>query len=161
MIKNVLLKQRCKLLAKKKRKEHLSYENASTIGILYNASEYKRELIEELAESFKQDGKSLAMMAFTEKESEEPLTFTRKDISVSGSLTKEPVHLFIKQAFDFLIALDDSGDINFKYILALSKATCKVGMNSEAYGDHLVMSIKPSTGHSNGLEDIKKYLKMI
>lgn len=161
MIKSALLKQKCKKLAKQPQAEHLSYRKASNIGILYNSQEFGRELIDELADSIKGDGKELLTLAFTEKESGEKFSFCRKDVSVSGNLMKKPMGLFTNQAFDFLISLDTSGDINYKYVLALSKAACKVGITTDTYKDLLLMSIKPSSTDSEGMKDIVKYLKMI
>ena len=139
----------------------MSYRKASNIGILYNSQEFERALIDELADSIKGDGKELATLAFTEKESPEKFSFCKKDVSVSGNLMKKPMDFFTNQTFDFLISLDTSGDINYKYVLALSKATCKVGINTEAYKDFLLMSIKPSSTDQEGMRDIVKYLKMI
>ena len=161
MIKSTLLNRKCKKLAKAQRKEHTTYRNASNFGILFNAEEFEQELIEDLADSLKGDGKELALLSFVEKESENRFSFCKKDISTTGNLGKESIGFFTNQPFDFLISLDTSGDINFKYVLALSKAACKIGINTEAYKELLVLSIKPSESREQSTKDITKYLKMI
>ncbi len=161
MIKSALLSRKCKKLIKAQKKEHVTYRSASNFGILYNSQEFNRELVEELADSLKGDGKELAMLAFTEKESEEQFSFCKKDISASGNLNKDRIGMFTRQPFDFLISLDTSGDINYKYVLALSKANCKIGINSEAYDDLLMLAVKPSDNSSTSTQDVLRYLKMI
>lgn len=161
MIKNALLNRKCRKLAKRQSSNHPTYRDASNIGVFYNSDEFKSELIEELVDSLAGDGKEVAKLAFALKENSEPQSFWKKDISVSGNLNKEAIGFFTRQAFDFLISLDTSGDINCKYVVALSKATCKVGVNSDAYGDLLLMTIKASGNQSQDVKELLKYLKMI
>lgn len=161
MIKTALLNRKCRKLSRLQKSENLTYRNATSIGILYNSQEFDRTLIDELSESFSGDGKETASMAYTLKESDDRFSFCKKDVSISGELKKEPIGFFTKQTFDFLISLDTSGDINFKYVLALSKATCKVGINADPLEDLLVLSFKKSEDKTQNVKDIIKYLKMI
>jgi len=161
MIKSALLNRKCKRLSKLERNENLSYRNSNSIGILYNSQEFEKELIDELSDSFTGDGKEITSMAFTANESEDRFSFCKKDVSISGELKKAPIGFFTNRIFDFLISLDTSGDINFKYVLALSKATCKIGINSDPLNDFLVFSIKRSEDKSQNIQDIIKYLKMM
>ncbi len=161
MIKTALLNRKCRKLSKLQKNENQSYRSASSIGILYNSQEFEKDLIDELTDSFSGDGKETTSMAFTAKESDDRFSFCKKDVSLSGELRKAPVGSFANRAFDFLISMDTSGDINFKYVLALSKATCKIGINSDPLKDLLVLSIKKSEDKSQNVQDIIKYLKMI
>lgn len=161
MIKTALLNRKCRKLSKLPQNENPSYRSASSIGILYNSQEFEKGLIDELTDSFSGDGKETSFLAYTAKESEDRFSFCKKDVSISGELKKEPIGFFTDRAFDFLISLDTSGDINFKYVLALSKATCKVGIDSEPLQDLLVLSIKKSQDKSQNIQDIIKYLKKI
>ncbi len=161
MIKTALLNRKCRKLSKLQKSENLPYRSAHSIGILYNSEEFEKGLIDELTDSFSGDGKETASMAYTAKETDDRFSFCKKDVSISGELKKEPVGFFANRAFDFLISLDTSGDINFKYVLALSKATCKVGINSDPLEDLLVLSFKKSEDKSQNIQDIIKYLKMI
>jgi len=161
MIKTAVLNRKCKKLSKLQKSENLSYGGANSIGILYNALEFDKSLIEELSDSFNGDGKETASMAYTTKETDDRFSFCKKDVSISGEFKKEPIEFFTNRAFDFLISLDTSGDINFKYVLALSKATCKVGISSGPLEDLLVLSFRKSEDKSQNVKDIIKYLKMI
>lgn len=162
MIKNTLLNQRCKRLAKRQPQEHSSYVNSTSIGILYNKDEYDTDLIQNvLGDNLKKDGKEISMLAFEQKENDVPYSFSKKNISISGDLDKDSVNYFLKQPFDFLITLDTSGDIHFKYVLALSKAVCKIGIYAKAHSELLLMTLKPSKNPEESMEDLIKYLKMI
>ncbi len=161
MIKNTLLNQKCKRLAKRRSQEHSSYVSASAIGILYNKDEFDTDLVSGVFENLKDDGKRISMLAFQQKETDVPYSFSKNNITISGDLDKDSVNYFIKQSFDFLITLDTSGDIHFKYVLAMSKAVCKIGIYSKAYSDLLLMTLKPSKNPKESIEDLIKYLKMI
>ncbi|MEQ9404104.1 MAG: hypothetical protein RIM99_10985 [Cyclobacteriaceae bacterium] len=161
MIKNALLNRKCRALSKNQNNEHSTYRNASSIGILYNAAEFQNYLISDLINSLEADGKTVARLAFTEKDSEDRFSFCKKNVSMTGNLTKDSISFFAQQRFDFLIALDLSGDMNFKYVLALSKASCKVGIDSESINDFLLMSIKASENQSQNIKELIRYLKMI
>ncbi|MEM9338984.1 MAG: hypothetical protein AAGA66_09670 [Bacteroidota bacterium] len=162
MIKNTLLNQKCKRVAKRRTQEHSSYVSATHIGILYNKDEFETNLVRSvLEENLKDDGKNISMLAFQQKETDVPYSFSKKNITISGDLDKDSANYFIKQSFDFLITLDTSGDIHFKYVLAMSKAVCKIGIYSKAYSDLLLMTLKPSKNPTESIEDLIKYLKMI
>ncbi len=161
MIKTALLNRKCRKLSKLQKNENHSYRSASSIGILYNSEEFEKGLIDELTDSINGDGKETSSMAFTPKETDDRSSFCKKDISISGELKKEPIGFFTNRPFDFLISLDTSGDINYKYVLALSKAICKIGINADPLKDLLVLSIKKSEDKSQNIQDIIKYLKMV
>ena len=161
MIKNTLLNQKSKSLAKLQRSEHVSYKQASDIGILYNAQEFSKKWIEKMTDHLKRDKKKISALAFSEHESDDLFSFCNKDVSMLGNLNKKSIGFFTDQTFDFLISLDASGDVNFKYVLALSQATCKIGISKNEYNNLLAMSVKPSENQLQNVRDIIKYLKMI
>lgn len=161
MIKRTLLKWKCKNLARTQPSEHVGYTHATRIGILYNAIEFSHRLISEFIKIMGRHGKDVTGLAFTDVESQKLSTFNRKDISIFGKLKKETMQDFVYQNFDFLIALDRSGDPHFKYMLALSKAHCKVGIDHHAYRNLLMMFVKPSNSPREELANVIKYLKMM
>jgi hypothetical protein len=161
MIKKALLSRKCRKLSMVQQADHPTYLNATSIGILYNSDEFEKELIEELSDSFSGDGKETASLAYASKESEDKFSFCKKDISISGELKKESVGFFTNRVFDFLVSLNTSEDINFKYVLALSKASCKIGISSDPLDELLVLSIKQTEDKAQNISDIIKYLKKI
>lgn len=159
MIKNIFLNHKGKPTIADR--EHCSYAEASNIGILYNSNEFNSETIDKLEELIKNDGKSVAKIGFADKPSENVLIFNKKDISGTGNIKKDNLSFFIKQPFDFLISLDTSENINYKYVLALSKAVCKVGFETEQYYDLLQLSLKMDESKPKSVANIVRYLKMI
>ena len=159
MIKNIFLNHKGK--PAEASKEHLSYTESSNIGILYNADEFVKEVIDKLEELIKNDGKNVARIGFAEKPTEDNLIFSKKDISGTGTIKNDNLTFFINQSFDFLLSLDTSGNINYKYVLALSKSICKVGFETEQYYDLLQLSLKMDESHPKAIANMARYLKMI
>ncbi len=159
MIKNIFLNHKGK--PTNADKDHCTYKEASNIGILYNGDEFSLDTITKLEELLKGDGKSVARIGFIEKPSEDPLVFSKKDISGTGTIKKDNLTFFINQSFDFLISMDTSENINFKYVLALSKATCKIGFETEQYYDLLQLSLKMDESQPKAVANMVRYLKMI
>ena len=164
MIKSIFINSRIKKNLQPR--EHDTYLNAERIGILYNADEFNQTMIEEAQQALELDRKFVSKLGFTNIIPKEPnklaeSEFTRKDISVTGSIKKDDVARFIKKPFDFLLALDSSANINFKHVLASSKAICKIGFQTEEYQNLLVMSLKLSDDKPKAVKDLISYLKKI
>ncbi|GAB4239332.1 MAG: hypothetical protein Tsb0034_15330 [Ekhidna sp.] len=159
MIKSIFLNHKSKSLTEIR--EHCTYLEAQNIGVLFNADDFSDELVDELIDSLTGDGKIVSKLGFVDRPAELNLHFSKKDISGTGSIKKESVEAFVRQPFDFLISLDTSEDINFRYVLALSKARCKVGFEAETYTDLLQLSIRPEEEKSVSIRNVMKYLKMI
>lgn len=164
MIKSIFINSRIKKNLHPR--EHDTYLNAERIGILYNADEFNQTMIEEAKHALEQDRKFVSKLGFTNIIPKEPnklpeSEFTRKDISVTGSIKKENVAKFIEKPFDFLLTLDTSANINLKHILASSKAICKIGFEAEEYQNLLLMSLKLSDNKPKAVKDLISYLKKI
>ena len=164
MIKNIFINSKIK--KSPENREHNTYENARRIGLLYNADEFGLAPIFELQMELEKDQKHLTKLGYignppkaASKTNDQE--FTRKDISSTGAINKDSITKFIEQPFDFLISLDTSGDINYKYILAASKAACKIGFHTEAYESHLMMFMKLTNDKVKSVNDLISYLKKI
>ena len=118
-------------------------------------------VVDKLDELINGDGKCVAKIGFAEKPSEDNLIFSKKDISGTGTIKKDNLSFFINQSFDFLLSLDTSGNINYKYVLALSKSISKVGFETEQYYDLLQLSLKMDDSHPKAITNMVRYLKMI
>lgn len=159
MIKNIFLNHKGK--PTNATKEHCTYADARNIGILYNADEFSPEVIQKLEELLKSDGKDVAKIGYADKPSEDKLVFHKKHISGTGTIKNDTLTFFINQTFDFLVSLDTSENINYKYVLALSKATCKIGFETEQYYDLLQLSLKMDETTAKAIANMVRYLKMI
>lgn len=159
MIKNIFLNHKGKPTIAAK--EQCSYLEAANIGVLYNADEFGSEVVDKLMELLKNDGKAVAKIGYSDKPSDDSLLFYKKDITGTGNIKNGNLSFFIDQTFDFLISLDTSENINYKYVLALSKATCKVGFETEQYYDLLQLSLKMDESQAKAVTNMVRYLKMI
>ncbi|WP_436516262.1 DUF6913 domain-containing protein [Ekhidna sp. To15] len=159
MIKNIFLNHKGKPTIATK--EHCTYAEANNVGILYNTDEFSAEVIEKLEELLKGDNKDVAKIGYADKPSEDKLIFSKKDISGTGNIKNDNLSFFINQTFDFLVSLDTSENINYKYVLAISKATCKVGFETEQYYDLLQLSLKKDESTPTAVTNMVRYLKMI
>lgn len=163
MIKSIFLNTKNK--AKSGSKEHATYKACQSVGILYNVEEFDASVLALLTDEIKTDGKTVATLGYWDKPNDPSavgnLVFTKKDISNTGSIKKDSIEFFVNQRFDFLISLDTWENINYKYILATSKATCKIGFETESYRDLLLMTMQPMEEKVQSVKDLLKYLKMI
>ncbi len=164
MIKNFFINNRIK--KSKKTEAHDTYEKAERLGILFNADEFGPATIHEAQMALENDRKFVSKLGFTnvipkDLTQLEESAFTRKDISPTGSIRKTSVTKFIEKPFDFLISLDTSSDINYKYVLASSNAICKVGFQANDYENLLTMFMKPSADKNKCVKDLISYLKKI
>ncbi len=161
MLRDFLLNRKCKALSKRRISGHSTYSASRNIGILFNATEFDVGLIKGIWREMQKEGKKVSLLALSQQESNDNLRFCKKDISGTGAIRKGAIDTFSSQPFDFLISLDTSSDINFKYVLALSKASCKVGLSTRAYRNLLEMSVKPEQYPAMSVKTLMKYLKMI
>ncbi|MEM6641998.1 MAG: hypothetical protein AAF616_03380 [Bacteroidota bacterium] len=162
-MKSIFLHYKSK--AKSKEPEHKSFEQSKKIKILFNAEEFDQELVSELTQSLVADKKEVSLMGYhpvkdvvVKKLSS---YFSRRDISVFGRLKSDQLADFIQASADFLIALDTSGNINFKYVLALSEASCKIGFENQDYNHLLLMTMHLTKNKSESVRQLVTYLKKI
>jgi hypothetical protein len=111
-----------------------NYDEASTIGILLKT---EQEAMVQATQLFIQkllkDGKKVTVLVYIAKP-EHTITFnfqhytvTEKEIDHWGNFNSEIVETFVGQAFDYLYCISKEEEIIFQYILAKSKAKCRVG----------------------------------
>ena len=119
--------------------------NAKTVGILFNAThsvsfEIVKTLVKELS------GKSRIIMVLGFVDSKQMIDhylyrkgfefFTRNDLNWYDKPENEGVNEFIDQNFDILINLNLEDNYPIRYILALSKASFKVGRVTTSHNHH-------------------------
>lgn len=115
-----------------------SFQNAKTIGILYDASEKKNhEKISEFAEFINQrySGITIKMLGYLDNpematclsQSIHTDFFSENDFSWSGNLQKGNAISFTKERFDILLDISNETSYPLLLVMLLSKATYKVG----------------------------------
>lgn len=164
MIKNIFLNYKSKPTENKEL--HGTYESAKNIGILYNSEQFGKSIIHDLQKEIEQDEKVVSTLGFLANAQKDFIEqgkyeFTDKDISTTGVIKNEVISQFTAIPFDFLIALDTSMNLNYKYVLASSKAICKIGFQTDGYELLLMMSLKMTENKSRSVKDLISYLKKI
>ena len=111
-------------------------EEADTVGILFNAfDESQIQLVLNYANRLSANGKSVSLLGYYD--SKEPVEhddfphFNKKNIDWANRPTGERVTQFMTQSFDLLLNLSGKTNPPFDYIMALSKASFRVGPSTK------------------------------
>lgn len=159
---------------KKLRRQSLStnLEKATTIGILYNATQREDcEVVKNLVIDLRQMKKDVLAFGFVDLKdySDNFKPHINYAFFSNGQLTKTfiPKSIdctnFIEKSFSLLIDLNINNDFPLEYIASLSKATFKVGSTgSYRNGDYeLTINIGENKNIKFLIEQIKHFLTMI
>lgn len=130
------LKQQLRHKGKSKGRGAVNLNNASSIGILFDASELAdREAVLQYAEQLRKRGKRVSLLGYfddaTDSNSFAFKFFTRKQMDWALRPNNEEARDFIAQEFDLLLNIDPISKIHTEYIAALSKAKLRVGPSTE------------------------------
>ena len=111
---------------------HVGFEQAQSIGILYSGdSPQKQEVVQQLASQLQQQGKRVTMLRYVENAKQvtnwATPTVTRRNIRFWGKITYSEAQTFVDTPFDYLYHVDWDGHPVLDYLLAKSKAKCRVG----------------------------------
>ncbi|HEX5003095.1 MAG TPA: hypothetical protein VFW78_11420 [Bacteroidia bacterium] len=116
--------------------EVVSYKDADSIGILYDATaEGDYELIKELVRRMRSEGKDVVALGYFNRK-ELPNTrfmklgldfFTRKALNWKMKPGNGIVNNFMHKGFDILICLNLNSSIPLRYVAAHTKARFKIG----------------------------------
>ncbi|MEJ2004837.1 MAG: hypothetical protein P8X57_07720 [Cyclobacteriaceae bacterium] len=88
--------------------------------------------------------------------------FTEKDLSFFGAFKSEEVKKFINQPFNYLLYFDFESDPIMRYILALSRAQCRVGNFEEANRQYCDLMVAPQQPNYESLShEMYKYTKVL
>lgn len=176
-VKKIQLKVGRFNLKKEKKKLHrttisCNLETATTIGILYNATQREEcELIKNLVIDLKQLKKDVLALGYVDlKDSSDIFKphisyayFDNKNLNKAFIPKSLDVTSFIEKPFSLLIDLNLNNDFPLEYIASLSNATFKVGATG-AYRDEdfdLTINIAENNSPKYLITQIMHYLSMI
>lgn len=138
-----------------------NYEEAKSVGILvYTSNPTDFVEVKKLIEAFTKDKKKvIALVYFPKQENLSTLDFqhyvlTDKEIDTWGNIKLEIVQNFIEQSFDYLYCISREEVLVFQYVLAKSKAKCRIGEYSEKNAVFFEMMI-----HLKAEQDIKTFIE--
>ncbi len=145
-IKNIRLQLHHYFLQKKlkslrRETRSVNWEDANTIGILFNATELNdRRTVLRYKEKLKNEGKQVKLLGYFNSEQSDPnftfRHFNRKQIDWALRPSSPQIDEFMGFQFDLLLNLESRTRLHSEYIAALSKAHLKVGpvsRNTECY----------------------------
>lgn len=132
MLKEPIFKWKTKSALKKSAKyETISFDKAKSIGFLFDDdSNYKKTTA--FIETLTKEGKTVSILIKSdEKEIQSEKHFTTKQFKWFGKIENDNVSKFINTQFDYLFLLNENPHYLSEFILASTKAKCKVGFHNE------------------------------
>ncbi|MFN8691480.1 MAG: DUF6913 domain-containing protein, partial [Cyclobacteriaceae bacterium] len=135
MFKNTFLRWRTNNARKKNKsiRASLPYPQAMSIGVLFTVEDKaKHDEVKRLVKVLETEGKKVRVLEFLprKKENYDFLFdfFTIDELSFWGSLQSDKALHFADTTFDYLFNLDTEPNDLIDYLLARSKAHCRVGV---------------------------------
>jgi hypothetical protein len=113
----------------------VGFQQAQNMGILYSAdSPQKHEAVRHLATQLKKMGKKVAGLCYATTPIQATYPYfpiiNHRDLQLWGTITHPQAQNFINTPFDYLYQVDLKGHPILDYLLAKSKAKCRVGYYS-------------------------------
>jgi hypothetical protein len=144
---------------KKNKTQHVSipFNQASNIGIVFTVEDkVKHQEIKSLIQKFEKEGKKVKVLEFLpqKKDNYDFMFdfFTIEDVSFWGSIKSEAALKFVNTQFDYLFYIDKESNPLILYLLAMSKAHCRIGKFSEDEREYFEFMIEQN-GSTKGLID--------
>jgi len=168
MFKMNLLRMRTLTALKKNNslRASLPYKQAQNIGIMFSVEDkQKHQDVKEFIHHLEQDGKRVQVLEYLplKKENYEFKFdfFTMDDLSFWGRLNSEPALKFSETPFDYLFYIDKEPNPLALYLLACSKARCRIGRFSEGENSFFEMMIEQNGTTKGLIETMYKYTKQL
>ncbi|MEM9895984.1 MAG: hypothetical protein AAF789_06405, partial [Bacteroidota bacterium] len=138
-----------------------SYHDAKEVGVFYDSGRFLSEMIKETTDHLQNDGKKVTTLSFSSTKTEGLGQIDKSSVSVFGEFRDELLEGFVQKEFDFLLLLSDREDVSSKYIIASSKAKCKIGFEHPYWNDVLHLAIGAGLQKQDEIRTMLKYIRMI
>ncbi|MDH5396825.1 MAG: hypothetical protein OEX02_01675 [Cyclobacteriaceae bacterium] len=149
MLSKTIIQYKTKSLTKRNSpiRRFIPYAKAERIGVVFCIEGLdKHQTIKEFIRQLEMDGKSVKSLGYLPKGAENHEFrfdfFTEKDVNAIGQVTKETITEFINIPFDYLYCIDSTPNIYINYILARSKAKCRIGLHDGENHPYFELMIK-------------------
>ncbi len=144
----------------------LPYKQALSIGIMFSVEDKQKHLdVKEFIHQLEQDGKKVQVLEYLplKKENYEFMFdfFTVKDLNFWGRINSAPALKFSETPFDYLFYIDREPNPMALYLLAASKARCRVGRFTENENPYFEMMIEQNGTNKGLIETMYKYTKQL
>lgn len=171
MLKEYFLKLRTQQVLKHNKAQRftLNYPDTRKIGLLFLLKNGDgHETLNRFVRRLKSEGKEVEALTLLGDKNINPYKFnynfiTSDQLSPFGKLKSTPALNFIETRFDYLYCITQQDSLVFDYILAASKAKCRVGRFQEGKSDfyELMVNVQPSDGLKKLMETMLHYTKAI
>jgi hypothetical protein len=156
-----------------RKREVISFEDADTIGILYDATDERdsdtiKNYVKNVRLNFK---KEIFAIGYVDKNAVGKTQyaqvgldfFTKKDLNFSMKPSNNIINNFINEEFDILINLNSGKCYPLKYISAMSRARFRVGRFSSSNSIYFDMMVKLSGDPPLKIviDEIEHFLRLI
>jgi len=144
----------------------LPYKQAHHIGIMFSVEDkQKHQDVKEFIHHLEQDGKKVQVLEYLplKKENYEFKFdfFTIDDLSFWGSVNSDTALKFSETTFDYLFYIDKEPNPMALYLLACSKARCRIGRFSQNENQFFEMMIEQNGTTKGLIETMYKYTKQL
>jgi hypothetical protein len=166
MFKLYFLQLRTKSLLKRNRaiRASIPYAQSKSVGVIFTVEDRKKhEEVKEFVKHLEQDGKTVRVLEFLPKEKENYdflySFFTLDHLNFWGNVTSNEVLRFADQPFDYLFYIDIESNPLFNYILAKTKAHCRIGKFKVKENAFYELMIDSRGSYKELLDAVYKYTK--
>ncbi len=128
-----------------RRVENLGFKNAVQIGIIYKYNSSFQHNVINFIKKLKKHGLKVKSICFVEEGQKDfnyqcP-AFSYKDISMLGTILDAEIEKFIGTAYDYLFYIDFNANCIIRYLIAKSKAKCKIGFYNQEFSSLLDLMV--------------------
>ncbi|GAA4852276.1 DUF6913 domain-containing protein [Algivirga pacifica] len=146
-----------------------TFTESKRIGILFGIStKEEADVIRQLIHQLTEEKKDVQAFTYFGKKELNLYNFpfeymTEDEMDWQGGMQSEKAFKFINQPFDYLLYLSSKDSLPLKFLLASSRAYCRVGAVQEGDKDllELMIGVPSSEGISVLSEEMLSYLKKI
>lgn len=144
----------------------MPFKQAHNIGILFSVEDKQKHTdIKEFIHQLEQDGKKVQVLEYLplKQENYEFMFdfFTIKDLTFWGKINSAQALKFSETPFDYLFYIDREHNPLALYLLATSKARCRVGRFHQEGSSFFEMMIEQNGTNKGLIETMYKYTKQL
>lgn len=142
------------------------YEQAKSIGVIFCANGATSwDLVQPLVNRFTNDGKIVSILEYIPKRKQLPSSpcdnFSIQDLGFWGTVDSETAVQFARQSFDYIFYVGSVLHPIILFLLAETKAKCRVGCYHENASAFFELMINKNGSEKHLIDNMYKYTRQI